>query len=95
MSTSYWRDVARPIIDRVLAETKGKTEKEIRAALRKAYPFHIRKYHPYKIWCDEVARQRGKKAPLPKRRDYGDRLSEAHQKLIEWEHTYGKREAEQ
>lgn len=59
--TSRWREHARPIIARVLAETKGKPENEIRKALRDAYPFGPREYHPYKIWLDEVARQRGRK----------------------------------
>jgi hypothetical protein len=52
-----WRDSARPIIAKVLAENEGKSEKEIRKALREAYPFGVRQYHPYKIWCDEVKRQ--------------------------------------
>lgn len=55
---SYWRDKARPIIREVLAETAGKPEREIKAALREAYPFGPRQYHPYKIWCDEIRRQR-------------------------------------
>ena len=54
-----WRDRARPIIQQVLRETAGKSEKEIRQALRDAYPFGEREYHPYKIWCDEIQRQRG------------------------------------
>ena len=58
---SHWRRKARPIIERVLAETKGQDEKMIRRALRDAYPFGLRKYHPYKIWCDEIRLQTGKK----------------------------------
>lgn len=58
MSESRWRNHAAPIIARVLEETKGKSEKEIRAALRDAYPFGERRYHPYKIWLSEVKRQR-------------------------------------
>lgn len=63
-----WRDAARPVIARVLAETKGKTEPEIRAALHDAYPFGMRAHHPYKIWCDEIQRQMGRKPPLGSRR---------------------------
>lgn len=59
-----WRDEARPIIARVLAATAGKPERDIRRALRDAYPFGPRQYHPYKVWCDEVARQRGRKRAL-------------------------------
>lgn len=61
MSKSRWREYARPIIARVLAETAGQDEKVIRRALVEAYPFGERAMHPYKIWCDEVRRQRGRK----------------------------------
>lgn len=54
-----WRDYARPIITQVLKETKGQDEKAIRKALKEAYPFGERKYHPYKIWLDEIKVQRG------------------------------------
>lgn len=56
-----WRDYARPIVTQVLKETSGKSEKEIRQALIEAYPFGERKYHPYKIWLDEIKVQRGKR----------------------------------
>lgn len=49
-----WRDIARPIIANVLANTKGLTEVEVRKALKDAYPFGQRKYHPYKIWLSEI-----------------------------------------
>ena len=61
-----WREDCRPIIAKVLADNKGKTEKEIRRALRDAYPYGERKYHPYKIWCDEIKIQRGQKKPSGK-----------------------------
>jgi hypothetical protein len=53
-----WRDKARPIIHKVLKETKGKSEKEIRKALVDAYPFGERENHPYKIWLDDIKVQR-------------------------------------
>lgn len=53
-----WRDSARPIIAKVLADNEGKTDKEIRRALRDAYPWGQRAMHPYKIWCDEIKVQR-------------------------------------
>jgi len=49
-----WRDSAKPIIQKVIFENKDKSEKEIKAALRAAYPWFPRSNHPYKIWCDEV-----------------------------------------
>jgi hypothetical protein len=56
-----WRDRARPIIHRVLEENKGKDPKEIRKALREAYPWHERSMHPYKIWLDEIKVQTGQR----------------------------------
>lgn len=56
-----WREISRPIIAKVLREHKGADEKEIRKALKEAYPFGVRKYHPYKVWLDEVKIQLGKR----------------------------------
>lgn len=62
-----WRDSAKPIIAEVLKITRGRTEQEIRKALKEAYPWGVRAMHPYKIWCDEIKVQRGlkKKKILP------------------------------
>ena len=57
-SDSRWRNYAAPIIQNVLREHADADEKTIRKALHDAYPFGQRKYHPYKIWCDEIKRQR-------------------------------------
>lgn len=59
-----WRDRARPIIERVPRETEGQPARDVRQALRDAYPFGPRTHHPYKVWCDEIARQQGRKPPL-------------------------------
>lgn len=56
-----WRDIAKPIIREVLKVNAGKTDKEIKKALRDAYPWGERAMHPYKIWCDEIKVQRGKR----------------------------------
>lgn len=56
-----WRDEARPIIASVIAEIGTSDERQLRAALRKAYPWGPREYHPYKIWLDEIRVQLGKK----------------------------------
>jgi hypothetical protein len=56
-----WRAIARPIIAKVLKETQGKDEKEIRKALTDSYPFGPRQYHPYKVWLDEIKIQRDKR----------------------------------
>lgn len=61
-----WRERAKPIIARVLKEHIGASDKEIRSALYEAYPFGMRQYTPYKVWLDEIARQRGIK-PTPTR----------------------------
>jgi hypothetical protein len=59
VTDSRWRAHARPIIERVLSETAGQPEAEVKRALRDAYPFGARQYHPYKVWLDEIRRQRG------------------------------------
>ena len=58
-----WRARATPIIAKVLAETEGKPEHDIRVALYAAYPFGPRENSPYKIWLGEIKRQRGEKPP--------------------------------
>lgn len=57
MAHVTWRQDAAPRIRKVLTENAGKSEKEIRKALREAYPYGQRGNHPYKIWCDEIQRQ--------------------------------------
>ena len=55
-----WRDRARPIIAEAIRSCgypKGCDEKFIRKVLRAEYPFEMREYWPYKVWCDEVRRQ--------------------------------------
>jgi hypothetical protein len=75
---STWRQSARPIIAKVLADNEGKPEGVIKKALRAAYPFGERALHPYKVWCDEIKVQRGK-------RTFGvrpDKLNPDQQKLF-------------
>lgn len=54
-----WRDSAAPIIANVIATVGLDDVKALRRALRDAYPFGERRYWPYKVWCDEVKKQRG------------------------------------
>lgn len=56
-----WRECAAPIIAKVLQNTAGLSEEVIKKALFDAYPFGERKYHPYKIWLDEIRIQLGKR----------------------------------
>jgi hypothetical protein len=60
-----WRDRARPIVAQVLRDTAGQPEEVIKKALFDAYPFGERHYTPYKIWLNEIRRQRGF-IPTPK-----------------------------
>ena len=94
---SHWRKTSAEIISEVLDKCDWSTpegEKATRARLREAYPFGERKYHPYKIWLDEIARQMGKKWPIGHKRAWENnqalRKSE-RQRLQEWEALYGKR----
>jgi hypothetical protein len=56
-----WRDKACPIIAAVIAEVGTDDLPRLRRALREAFPFGAREYHPYKIWCDEIRVQLGTK----------------------------------
>ena len=76
-----WRDSARPKVAAVLRATEGQSEAEIKKALFDAYPFGERRYTPYKIWLDEIRRQRGLKSK-PSRKD--------QLKIAEWEQVYGR-----
>jgi hypothetical protein len=62
---SSWRATAAPIISKVIKDTTGLPEKDVKKAIREAYPFGARMWHPYKIWCDEVNKQLGKKKKKP------------------------------
>ena len=64
--TSRWRSIAASVIHRVVQETGYSDLKALRKALRDAYPFGERKYHPYKIWLDEVRRQTGGRLSRPR-----------------------------
>lgn len=72
-----WRDRARPVIRRVLEQTRGQSDAEIRKALRDAYPFGPRCYHPYKAWRDEIKVQRGQKPPTGARSNEAQGVSAA------------------
>lgn len=52
-----WRGIARQTVSRVLSECGACPEPALKKALRAAYPFGVRCYHPYRIWCDEVKKQ--------------------------------------
>jgi hypothetical protein len=54
-----WREQARPIIETVIRDVGTSDMKALKAALRDAYPFGLRAYHPYRIWCHEVRVQLG------------------------------------
>lgn len=66
-----WREQAAITIRKVIIETESQDMHLLKARLREAYPFGVRKYHPYRIYLDEVKRQLGlrrtlkRKSPLP------------------------------
>ena len=55
------RDYFRVEIAEVLARCEGMTIAEKRQALREAWRYGPRQYHPYKIWLDEIRVQLGLK----------------------------------
>lgn len=63
-----WRARFAPRIERVLRTYRGRPHDELAAALRRAYPlappWRQGAAHPYRIWRDEIARQRGHKPAL-------------------------------
>lgn len=54
---SYWRSIAAPIIRQVIEEVGRNDARALRKALLDAYPFGTKRYHPYRIWRDEIRRQ--------------------------------------
>lgn len=59
-----WREQLRPLITTTLAAHRGETEAEKRQALRDAWDaagYGPRQYFVYKIWCDEISVQLGKR----------------------------------
>ena len=44
-----WRDKARPLIAAVITEVGTSDMAKLRQALRDAFPWGPREYHPYKI----------------------------------------------
>lgn len=56
-----WREKCSPIIYQVIKDNPGKSVEELKKLSSVEYPFGARKYHPYKIWLDEVKRQLGLK----------------------------------
>jgi hypothetical protein len=56
-----WRERAAPVIAEVIERVGIDDEVRLRKELRDAYPFGPRKYHPYKVWLDEIKFQLGEK----------------------------------
>lgn len=65
-----WQNEAARTISRVIQEHHPTDPKVFRRLAHDAYPFEVRDYTPYKIWCEEVTRQArilGEPAPKPPR----------------------------
>lgn len=63
MEVSHWRRRARTVITKVISEVGPKDLKKLKRAISAAYPFGVRKMHPYKIWLDEVRLQLAQFSP--------------------------------
>jgi len=58
MADSPWRVRSREIIRNVVESMSPTVDtKTLRRALREAYPFGTREFHPYKIWLDEIRKE--------------------------------------
>jgi hypothetical protein len=61
-----WRDQAAAVIRKVHAELgPNATYAERAHALRAAYPFGVRRYTPYKVWCEEQRKYLTQYMPTP------------------------------
>lgn len=60
---SYFRQIAAPIVERLLREYRKRPASELRRAIRAAYPFVERRSWRYRVWLDEIHRQRTGHAP--------------------------------
>lgn len=56
-----WRKEFAPLIRRAIEEASPVDTTELRTQLRAVYPRSERKHWPYRVWCDEVNRQLGKR----------------------------------
>lgn len=69
MTTSRWRMWAQVVIVEIEQSHKDVTLTEFKTALKAAYPFGVRSYGPYKIWCQEqraaIQRFRFRTEPQP------------------------------
>lgn len=54
---SQWRRKAKAVITKVIREVGSENLNELRRAISVAYPFGERRFHPYRIWVDEVRLQ--------------------------------------
>lgn len=52
-----WRQQAQAAIAKALEDVTSTAPDELRRILFDAYPFGVRQYHPYKIWCDAVNKE--------------------------------------
>jgi hypothetical protein len=89
---SEWRKIAHDVITKVLAANVGRPERDVRKCLKDAYPFGERRYHPYKIWLDEIQRCTGKKHPIGHKKAWlnqQSRIARDQRKLEEWQQLYG------
>jgi len=51
MKHTTWRDRSIAVIAEVRREHPDATGEELRGLLFDAYPFGMRQYWPYKVWC--------------------------------------------
>ncbi|WP_373649031.1 hypothetical protein [Schlesneria sp. DSM 10557] len=56
-----YREKWAPIIAKVIADVGTDDIRKLRQALRDAWDYGPREYHPYKIWLDEIRVQLGLK----------------------------------
>lgn len=65
MSEPYrtWRERLAPLIAEVIAAHAGDDPRDVRKALREAFPLGERSCWPYKVWLSEIRHQWGLTKP--------------------------------
>lgn len=53
-----WRERARAVVEATFASCADVDERDLRRALKRAYPFGARRGYPYRVWVAEIGRAR-------------------------------------
>ncbi len=54
-TTTTWRTTARAVLNRIVQQAADQqwTRQQFDTAVFDRYPFGVREFHPYRVWCEE------------------------------------------